>query len=497
MNLPEVHSSAWSIVDPKELKPHPQNPNEHPQGQLDYYAAIIGYQGWRQPIRVSKRSGFITKGHGAWLTALDRQWPTVPVEYQYYADEAAELSDLLADNNLARMSQLNEQKASIAVERLKEVGGDQKLAGFGYATINPVSSDSGSGSGAPSKKLSERFLVPPFSVLDARQGYWKERKDAWLALGIRSEIGRGANLLGMSQTVLEPDPEKRKALTGVPSNKEMIPGYYDKKASGMSDEEIVAEHLSSGSPLTSGTSIFDPVLCELAYRWFCPKGGSVLDPFAGGSVRGVVASHVGLKYHGVELRQEQVDANQQQLEICKAPHPVWLQGDSQLALNDLPAEVFDLLFSCPPYFDLEVYSENPGDISNMKWDAFLEAYYRIIGSAAVRLKNNRFAVWVIGEVRDKQSGIYRNFVGETIRAFKAAGLEFYNEAVLVTPVGTLPIRAGRMFAGSRVLGKTHQNVLVFVKGDRKAAAEACGEVSIEEISASLGEQAPIEKLPTL
>jgi hypothetical protein len=39
--------------------------------------------------------------------------------------------------------------------------------------------------------LAERFIVPPFSVLDARQGYWQDRKRAWLALGIQSELGRG------------------------------------------------------------------------------------------------------------------------------------------------------------------------------------------------------------------------------------------------------------------------------------------------------------------
>lgn len=60
------------------------------------------------------------------------------------------------------------------------------------------------------KTLREAFGVPPFSVLDSRQGYWQDRKRAWLALGIRSEIGRGENLLKYSDTVLEPDPEKRK-----------------------------------------------------------------------------------------------------------------------------------------------------------------------------------------------------------------------------------------------------------------------------------------------
>jgi len=39
--------------------------------------------------------------------------------------------------------------------------------------------------------LFDRFIVPPFSVLDARQGYWQERKKAWLSLGIQSELGRG------------------------------------------------------------------------------------------------------------------------------------------------------------------------------------------------------------------------------------------------------------------------------------------------------------------
>jgi DNA modification methylase len=67
----------------------------------------------------------------------------------------------------------------------------------------------------------------------------------------------------------------------------------------------------------TGTSIFDPVLCELAYSWFSPKGGIVLDPFAGGSVRGIVASKLGRQYIGVDLRAEQVAANRKQGdELC-------------------------------------------------------------------------------------------------------------------------------------------------------------------------------------
>ena len=41
------------------------------------------------------------------------------------------------------------------------------------------------------KTLAERFIIPPFSVFDTRQGYWQQRKRQWLALGIKSELGRG------------------------------------------------------------------------------------------------------------------------------------------------------------------------------------------------------------------------------------------------------------------------------------------------------------------
>lgn len=94
------------------------------------------------------------------------------------------------------------------------------------------------------------------------------------------------------------------------------------------------------------------------------------------------------------------------------------------------------------------------------------------------LKKDRFACFVVGEVRDKK-GNYYNFVGDTVQAFKEAGVNYYNEAILITAVGSLPIRAGKQFSASRKLGKTHQNVLVFVKGDGKKAAQACGKVQVD------------------
>jgi DNA modification methylase len=231
--------------------------------------------------------------------------------------------------------------------------------------------------------------------------------------------------------------------------------------------------------MAPGTSIFDPVLCELAYTWFCAPSGHVLDPFAGGSVRGIVAAHLGRKYTGVDLRAEQIAANvEQATAIVPDNMPTWIVGDSA---TDLPAGPFDFVFSCPPYADLEIYSDNPLDISTMDYADFLAVYRSIIAQSIERLNNDRFACFVVGDVRDKK-GNYRNFVSDTIAAFQNAGAMLYNEAILVTAVGSLPIRVGKQFESGRKLGKTHQNVLVFLKGDSKKATQWCGPVEVADMS---------------
>ena len=245
----------------------------------------------------------------------------------------------------------------------------------------------------------------------------------------------------------------------------------------------------------TGTSIFDPVLCELAYRWFCPPGGQVLDPFAGGSVRGIVASKLGRQYLGIDLRPEQVAANADQARrICSKPMPRWLVGDA-IDTDKLAGKVHaDFVFSCPPYADLEVYSDDPRDLSTMDYPDFRAAYGEIIAKACARLRPDRFAAFVVGDARDAR-GLYYGLPWHTVEAFERAGMRLYNEAVLVTAAGSLPIRAGKQFETSRKLGKTHQNVLVFVKGDPVKATQAIGEVEFGEVadvdSAPLAAAAPV------
>jgi hypothetical protein len=287
--------------------------------------------------------------------------------------------------------------------------------------------------------VAERFTMPPFTVLDARSGEWQERKRAWAAMGLRGEEGRSAKTYN-------------------------IHGWLEDRPTARA--EVGLEGLKG-----DGTSIFDPTLCELAYRWFSPKGGQVVDPFAGGSVRGIVAGALGRRYWGCDLRHEQITANEAQAdEIDPAVRPVWVCGDSMETLADAPPA--DFVFSCPPYGDLEEYSDDPRDLSAMDWHAFAAAYKRIILRSVGRLKPDSFACFVVGDFRDTR-GFYRNFVSTTIEAFEECGARLYNEAILVTAIGTAAMRVTKQFDSGRKLAKTHQNVLVFCKGDWRKAAERC------------------------
>lgn len=231
----------------------------------------------------------------------------------------------------------------------------------------------------------------------------------------------------------------------------------------------------------AGSSIFDPVVCEIVYRWFCPPKGAVLDPFAGGSVRGIIAAQLSRSYVGVELQPGQIAANRAQAEkICAGEKPEWIEGDSRDLARLVRKRKFDLVFSCPPYADLEVYSDDPRDLSTLKYDEFIESYRAIIAASVGMLRDDRFACFVVGDVRGKD-GFYRGFPWHTIQAFEDAGARLYNEAVLVTAVGSLPLRAGRIFKSGRKLGKTHQNVFVFCKGSPKKAVDAIGDIEFGEI----------------
>lgn len=217
----------------------------------------------------------------------------------------------------------------------------------------------------------------------------------------------------------------------------------------------------------SGTSVFDPVLCEIIYNWFSPTDGIVLDPFAGGSVRGVVAEMLGRHYIGIDLSQRQVDANQLNADVLGVS-PAWHCNDSRNMDEYLPDGSTDLVFSCPPYHNLEKYSDHPQDLSNMNYNDFMEAYRDVIAKACRKLKDDRFAVFVVGDIRNSR-GAYRDFISSTKRAFQNCGLCLYNEIILLEQYGTAPMRAGRQFSARRKAqnGKGASKCACILQGQHK------------------------------
>ena len=677
------------------------------------------------------------------------------VEHEFDSEQDADLY-ALADNRLQELTAWDDDGLQAI---LAGIDADERaLVGFDPTDLPPPDVDgeeAGTSDTSVAGSLQTRFGVPPFTVLDARQGYWQARKAAWLSLGIASEVGRGPTLPGLiAATAFQNGTYKAVESASLKGGLTF----------GMSCSPYASKGKEiDGGAAKAGTSIFDPVLTELLVRWFSPVGGTVLDPFAGGSVRGIVTAAVGRAYVGIELRPEQVAANREQWEKigprlapvantkvsatvedytpdltpvqavtehmgartqlwlkrddlfavagvrggkvrscwalaqaakaagvgglvtagsrqspqvnivahiaarlglgCRVHTPngtpsaevqqavdmgaelvqhkagynnvivsrahadakalgwteipfgmecdaaitatraqvanlpadaarlvvpvgsgmslagilhglrdvarnlpvlgvvvgadptkrldrwaptgwrdmvtlveagvdyhdevevtlgevqldpvyeakcarylvsgdvlwcvgirataqqaapgravdvgaaTWVEGDSNAVLVDPGAAIdaADFVFTCPPYADLEVYSDDPADISGMPYPDFLATYRSIIAKACARLKSDRFAAIVIGDVR-APDGTYRNLVSDTIQAFLDAGLRLYNEAILVTSLGSLPVRAGRQFQAGRKLGKTHQNVLVFVKGSAKAATLACGDV---------------------
>jgi hypothetical protein len=265
------------------------------------------------------------------------------------------------------------------------------------------------------------MAITPFSVLDTRTKEWKQRKEHWITnYGIQSELGR---------------------------------------------EDTQSKTIFWDTPSTN-VSIFDPVLCELMYDWFSPKGGMVLDPFAGGSVRGIVAEEMDRRYLGYDINLEQIQANKKQ-----SKKPLWICEDSNTALNKVADESHDFIFTCPPYYDLEVYTDNPNDISNMDVNQFDTIYNEILQKSVKKLKNNRFFAIVVSEVREPSKtgnysiGKYRRLVSKTIDMLEGSGLSFYNDMVLFNSQHQASRIGKTYFNRNRKIPSVHQNVLVFVKGN--------------------------------
>lgn len=210
--MTKSHTIAVEVRPVDDLQPYERNARKHPPDKVRKLANIIREFGWTSPILADDVG--IVAGHRRQLAAKliyseggtirlpgGQELPpgTVPVVDCTGWSDAQRRAYILADNQTTLEGEWDNDLLKLELSFLEGAGFDLDLTGFdGDALAAALGSNGGGDEGGepdPLKvKLSDRFGVPPFSVLNAREGWWQDRKRAWLALGIKSELGRGETI---------------------------------------------------------------------------------------------------------------------------------------------------------------------------------------------------------------------------------------------------------------------------------------------------------------
>lgn len=235
-------------------------------------------------------------------------------------------------------------------------------------------------------------------------------------------------------------------------------------ASHAVDEDGEVIH-KKGKSFNGNASVLDPVACEVILRMFMPTDGCrVYNPFGGGVQMGFVCGENNIEYTASEIRQNQCDANNA---ICQDFVNVkWIKSDSS---KFIPKQKYDLMFSCPPYYQVEEYLDydgNPpeGELNNLPtYPEFRDTLFAGYKNALTMLNDNCFFVIMTGDSRDK-NGAYYGCEAEHELWFKEQGLHIYNKIVYRESEFTRLAHA-KVTLNYRKFPKTEQKILVFYKGD--------------------------------
>lgn len=207
------------------------------------------------------------------------------------------------------------------------------------------------------------------------------------------------------------------------------------------------------------TSIFNPHLAQMILSAYVPERQKIYDGFAGGGTRGFIASAMGHQYTGVEIRKEEVDRLLERQKELGVPFTIHC-ADSRF--YDIEENSFDFSYTCPPYYDLEIYSAVDGDMSNVSsYEEFLTMLRASIETTYRGLKAGKLFVMVVGNFRDKK-GILRHFNGDVVRLAKEVGFHLHDELIFWGASDVAYQRLGA-FAVNRKSVRVHEYILVLKK----------------------------------
>ena len=111
--MSEIKAKDIKLVDIHLLVENPKNNNVHPEDQIERLAKLIKHTGFRNPLVVSNRSGFVLCGHGRISAAKKAGLKELPVIYQDFDNEAEEYAYMTADNAIHNWSSIDLSKVNI------------------------------------------------------------------------------------------------------------------------------------------------------------------------------------------------------------------------------------------------------------------------------------------------------------------------------------------------------------------------------------------------
>lgn len=230
---------------------------------------------------------------------------------------------------------------------------------------------------------------------------------------------------------------------------------------GHSGERVGTFRADHDSVYTGTHSVFPAPLVEWILLRYAPsEGGKVLDAFAGGVPRAMVASIMGYEYHGFEIRQEQIDENNRVLQRLKLTNAHYHKADGRFLDETGRLGLFDIALTCPPYYNLEVYSTLTDDLSNLNsYDEFNAGMMFCARAHRKMMKPKAFVCIVVGPFRDSTGEIV-DFRAHTVDNFREAGFIFHQEIILSKNFGSAAKRSTNSWRGLKLV-PIHEFLLVF------------------------------------
>lgn len=168
-----VYCSHDEIVPIADVKPNPKNPNQHPENQIEMLAKIITTQGWRAPVTVSTFSGLVVRGHGRLMAAKFAGLEFVPVDFQNYESNDAELADLLADNKIAELSDIDNKMLADLFADIDTSSLDIDLTGYTEDEYKGIMDALTTATSAPDLKDPDAEVAPPKVATTKAGDIWR------------------------------------------------------------------------------------------------------------------------------------------------------------------------------------------------------------------------------------------------------------------------------------------------------------------------------------